>query len=58
MAEKWYEIQVEVRGFEYYTVKAETPEDAYLYIRTEAPAPDTTEVDWDGDFLITSMWED
>lgn len=54
---KMFEIEVPVAGREVYVVEAESAEDAIAYIRMEAPAPDGTEVDWDGAFEVLDEWD-
>lgn len=55
---KMFEIEVPVTGREVYIVEAESFEEARTYLRLEAPNPDYTEVDWDGDFNVVDEWEE
>ena len=54
---KQFYISVRVDGYEYYTVTAETEEEAIQKIKGGDFAPVNSEVEWNGDFYVDSVEE-
>lgn len=54
---KQYDISVRVDGYEYYSVTAETEEEAIQKIKDGDFAPVNSEVEWNGDFHVDSVEE-
>lgn len=54
---KQFDISVRVDGYEYYTVTAETEDEAFQKIRDGDFAPVNSEVEWTGSFYVDGIEE-